>query len=115
MSEWSTELAAAIRGAQEPGEPETRLLVAEIQETEPFSIRVMGQTITSHLHIHPALLYGTELKEEELEAILTHERIPPPAWFTFLKGFYNRFVVGPGSQVIVLQLGIDFYVLGVVA
>lgn len=115
MSEWATELAAAIRGGQEQEGAETRLLIAEVQETHPLAIRVMGQVIRSHLHIHPALLYGAELQETQLEAILTYGSSPPPSWFTFLKGFYKSLVVKVGSQVVILQVGADFYVLEVVS
>lgn len=115
MSEWATELAAAMMGGQSDGAPETKLYMAQVAGTSPITIQVNGQPISQHLHVNPALTYRAGLTDGQLDELFHYDGITPPGWLTFLKEYHKQSVVRAGDQVVVLQVGIDFYVLEVIS
>ena len=115
MSEWATALAAAMMGGQSDGALETKLYVAQVVGISPFTIQVNGQPISQHLHISSSFIYRAELTDGQLDELFRNDDAITPSWLTFLKEYHKQAVVRVGGQVVVLQIGIDFYVMEVIS
>lgn len=115
MSRWAAELAAVLKAGQTGTGAETVFHIATVVRTSPFTITIQGQSIIRNLHVSPALTWRAELSPAELENIFQYDGPSTPAWLPFLKEFYKQCITKSGDQVMVLQIGNDFYVLGVAA
>lgn len=101
---WATALAEEIL-KQSGGK--SAVMLATVDSTAPFAIKLHNQVVTKNLYVNPAYRIGesdTKLSDAS-----------PGTWKEFLKAFHKAFTIAAGDQLVVLLDGTSFYVLEKVA
>lgn len=98
---WATALAREI--LNQSGGSKSGVMMATVDSTTPFAIKLHDQVVTKNLYVNPSYLI------EDIDSKLAD--IPSGAWSEFLKAFHKAFTLSVGDQLLVLLEGTSFYVL----